>query len=308
MELKSNIFDTALIFEGGGMRASYTSGLASVLLEAGLYFNFVAGISAGASVLVNYLTRDQWRMRASFVDLVEDDNFGGFSYLLTGKGYFNARYIYEETGYDTGSLPFRFNTFLANDAQCAIGAFNADAGHMHYWHKEDVRCLRDMMRMVRASSSLPMVMPPTYINGTCFMDGGLGDSLALKPAEAAGYKRFFVIRSQPRDYRKKVVAKSHRLASRMLKPAVVDAMRSRPRRYNDELDRLDELEKEGVAFVVTPKVMPVGRSERDRRKLARTYELGRQQGFEELPRWLAFLFPNQTPQERLRYLQPTFHA
>lgn len=299
----SNIFDTALIIEGGGMRASYTAGLVSVLLEAEVYFDYVAGISAGATVLVNYLTRDQWRMRASFVDLVEDEDFGGYRCLFTGKGYFNARYIYEETGYDTGSLPFRFADFQANTAQLAIGAFNADLGRMHYWHKEDIPCLRDMMRVVRASSSLPVVMPPTYINGTCYVDGGLGESIALTPAIEAGYERFFVIRSQPRGYRKAEVEKANLLARRVCKPTVVEAMRTRPWRYNAELDRLDELERAGKAFVVTPDVMPVGRSERDIKKLAKTYELGRQQGYAALPKWLAFLFPGKKPAHTYRYLQ-----
>ncbi len=56
--MQNNIFDTALIFEGGGMRASYTAGVVNTLLENELYFDFVAGISAGASHSVNYLSRD----------------------------------------------------------------------------------------------------------------------------------------------------------------------------------------------------------------------------------------------------------
>ena len=54
--MQNNIFDTALIFEGGGMRASYTAGVVNTLLENELYFDSVAGISAGASHSVNYLS------------------------------------------------------------------------------------------------------------------------------------------------------------------------------------------------------------------------------------------------------------
>ena len=61
-----NVPDVALVFEGGGMRAAYTSAVVVALVEAGLVFPFVAGISAGASNTVNYLTGDAWRARASF--------------------------------------------------------------------------------------------------------------------------------------------------------------------------------------------------------------------------------------------------
>ena len=47
---------TALLFEGGGMRASYTSGMVVALLEEDIHAPFVAGISAGASNTANYLS------------------------------------------------------------------------------------------------------------------------------------------------------------------------------------------------------------------------------------------------------------
>lgn len=56
--LHSNVLHTALIFEGGGMRASYTAAVAVALLEAGIHIDWVAGISAGASNTANYISRD----------------------------------------------------------------------------------------------------------------------------------------------------------------------------------------------------------------------------------------------------------
>ena len=81
----NNIHDTALIFEGGGMRASYTSGILNNLLEQNLYFDYVTGISAGSSNAVNYLSRDTERARKSFVDLVKDPNFGGWGKFICYK-------------------------------------------------------------------------------------------------------------------------------------------------------------------------------------------------------------------------------
>ena len=100
----TRIGDTALIFEGGGMRASLTSAMVVTLLEAGLSFDWVAGISAGASNTVNYLSRDARRARRSFVEFAADDQFGGMKHFLRGEGLFNAEYIYQRAGVEGAAL------------------------------------------------------------------------------------------------------------------------------------------------------------------------------------------------------------
>ena len=77
------------------MRASYTAGVIVTLLERGLRFGHVYGISAGSSHAVNYISRDAARTKASFVDLVRDPDFGGMGSMLRGDGYFNAHHLYE---------------------------------------------------------------------------------------------------------------------------------------------------------------------------------------------------------------------
>ena len=87
-KLNVNINDVALIFEGGGMRASYTAGVVVTLLENDLNFGDVYGISAGSSHTVNYVSRDTVRTKMSFVDLVDDPEFGGLKTFVQGKGFF----------------------------------------------------------------------------------------------------------------------------------------------------------------------------------------------------------------------------
>ena len=52
------INNTALICEGGGMRAAVTGGMASVLIERGVVFPYITGVSAGTSIAVCYLLRN----------------------------------------------------------------------------------------------------------------------------------------------------------------------------------------------------------------------------------------------------------
>ena len=157
----SNIKNTALIFEGGGMRASYSAGMVATLLEAGLYFDYVVGISAGSSLSVNYLLRDVERSRKTFVDLVLDPGFGGWSSFLKGQGFFNADKIYEKMPQPDGPLAFNMDILKTNPARLKIGAFDQKAGKVVYFSKDELHKPEDVMKVIRASSSLPIWMPPT---------------------------------------------------------------------------------------------------------------------------------------------------
>jgi len=290
MKLESNINDTALIFEGGGMRASYTSGFVKTLIENSLYFDYVAGISAGASNSVNYLTRDAGRAKKSFVDLVLEPEFGGWRSFLKGEGYFRARYIYEETHYPDASLPLDFEVFMANPARLRIGAFEMDSGRMRYFTKDDIKTVQDLARIVRCSSTLPFFMPPATFNHKIYLDGGLGGGIALDIAQKDGFSKFFVVLSRPRGFRKEPFKIPGLIKAYFRRyPHVAEALLSSHQKYNQTLDELDQLENEGKAFLVCPDIMPVTSMETSFKKLEESHRLGYRQGRRDLPRWQEFL-------------------
>ncbi|SCP96696.1 patatin-like phospholipase family protein [Anaerobium acetethylicum] len=291
-KLTNNIKDTALIFEGGGMRASYTAGFLNTLLENEMYFDYVAGISAGSSHSANYLSRDTERVKRSFVDLVQDKNFGGWKYFIRGEGFFRSKYIYEETPRPGGVLPFDFDTFKANPAQLRIGAFDRETGELVYYTKDDIRNVSDLMKIVRASSSMPIFMPPTHFGGRCYVDGGLGGGIALDVAKKDGKKKFFVILTREKGYRKRPLKYTGALRAYYRHyPLVAEAMMNRHILYNRTLEELEQLESEGKAFLVYPDVMPVSNREVDYRKLTESYELGYAQGRRDVQGWKEFLVP-----------------
>lgn len=290
--MTSTIADTALIFEGGGMRASYTSAVVVALLGAGLYFDWVGGISAGASNTANYLVRDAHRARTSFVDFAADPRMGNVGTWLRGKGWFNAEYIYEQTGLPDAALPYDFAAYLANPAQRAIGAFRADDGEMVYWGKDDTPDLASLMRRVRASSTMPVLMPAVTIDDHLYVDGALGPTggFALDAARAAGYEKFLIVLTQPRGYVKTPV-RNERMLGRWFRrtPAVVDAMIRRPGNYNRTREEMFALEREGRAMLFVPEQMPVTNGERDVAKLRAAHEMGLDQVRRELPYWKEWL-------------------
>lgn len=290
--LASTIGDVALVFEGGGMRAAHTSAVVQVLLENELFLDWVGGISAGSSNAVNYLSRDADRARRSFVDLVDDPQFGSWRTWARGRGVFNSEYIYEQTGEPHQALPFDWGTFRANPAAMRIGGFHCATGREVYWGRDDVPTYADLARRVRASSTMPGLMPVTRIDGEDYVDGALGPTggIAIDAARADGYERFFVVLTRPAGYRKPPARypAAHRALFRRY-PAVARGILDRAANYNRTLDELAELERRGQAYVYRPRVMAISNQERRRDRLQAAHDQGLAQARGEVPHWLDFL-------------------
>lgn len=284
----------ALMFEGGGMRASYTSGAVATLIEQGLAFDFVCGVSAGASNTVNFLSGDAERTRRSFVDLVLDPRFGDWRTFLQGKGIFSAHWIYQEAGLPDGPLPYDMGAFLTNPAELGIQAFDRDTGQTVVWHRADMPALDDLMVRVRASSSLPFAMPPVEVGGRTFYDGGLGTGggIPLQMALDSGCERVFAVLTRPKGFRKPAApsAGTRAVANLYVRhPHVRRALLTRNERYNAELDRLEAMAAQGRAYIVYADKMAVSNATTDYDALVRSYADGYAQAQAELPRWREWL-------------------
>lgn len=290
--LTSNITDVALIFEGGGMRVSYTAAVVVALLKAGIHIDWVAGISAGSSNTANYLSRDQARARRSFVEFAADPQFGDLGTFVRGRGMFNAHYIYRESGLPGQALPYDFDTFQANPAAMNLGVFEADTGRAFYWTRQAIHTVDDLMVRVQSSSTLPFFMPLVTIGEHTYVDGALGPSggIALDAARAAGYTKFLVVLTRPREYIKPAIRISRPMRQYFRKyPAIIDALAARPANYNRTREELLELERAGDAMVFFPNGFTVGQGERKVAKLARSFAEGAAQVADELPVWREWL-------------------
>ena len=294
----SNVFDCALVFEGGGYRASYTCAFANVLLEQGIYFDYVCGLSAGASNTVNYLSRDRKRVREAFMTDGPARRLVGLRSLLRGRGYFDADALYEGALRD-GTLVFDWETFAANPARLRIQAFERDTGRTVRFGREDMTDAMRMIDLVRASSTLPGMMKPLEVDGRVLLDGGLGTGAGIPVcmAEDDGFERFVFVATRPRGYRKKepgakdaqmfkAVAKDH--------PYLRKALLTRWERYNAAIEHAEELAAQGKALILYPDEMPVENATVSPRKLAAAYDAGHAQYVREMPRVREFLFGSAT--------------
>lgn len=291
-ELTTNVTDTALIFEGGGMRAAFSSGVVAALLTAEVHCNWVGGISAGSSCTANYLARDPERAERSFVDFAAEPEFGDWRTWLRGKGMFNSEFIYEQTSLPDQALPFDWGTYLANPTQYAIGAMRCKDGEMVYFGRDNTPDLHALMKRVRASSTMPGLMPLTQIDGDDYCDGALGPTggFAIDAAKEAGYEKFLVVMTRARGYRKTAprFPQAYKAIFRRY-PEVARGVLERPDNYNRTLDELKDLVKAGRAYVVYPDEMPISNSERRVPVLRQVFRTGRAQAEREMPAIKEFL-------------------
>lgn len=283
---------TALIFEGGGMRASGTSPFVVALMNEGIVFPHVSGISAGSSNTVNYLGGSIERTKKCWVDFLADPNIGGLHTFVRGQGYFNAEYIYEQTTDVGQALPYDFSAFTRHPAQMRIGAFRVSDGATVYWDKDSIRDRQDLMKKVRASSTMPGLMLPTLIDDELYVDGAIGTSggIPLDVAMADGYENFVVVMTRPRSYRKGAPARPQ-FYQRYFRefPTVAEALTKRWIHYNRTRDQLFELERQGKAWLYFPEKMLVSNHEKNVEKLRANYAAGEEQITRMLPDLKRFL-------------------
>lgn len=286
--------DVCLAFEGGGMRASYTAGMAVTLMEENITFDHVCGISAGSSHTVNFLSHDLRRTKFSFLDFSQEPEFGGMKSFLRGKGMFSAHWIYQEAGLPDGKLPFDWDTFAADPTPCSIQAFDRDSGETIVWTRDDMQTLHDLMVRVEASSSLPVAMPPVEIDGHVYYDGGLGtgSGIPLQLALDSGCSRIVLVRTQPKEFRKPIPdSKMNKLIANSYwrYPKLREALLTRNERYNAEIERVNQLVEEGKVYVIYADKMAVSNSTTYMKQLRASYFDGYNQAQQELPALLDWL-------------------
>ena len=288
----ARIDDVALVFEGGGMRGAYTGALVRALLEEGLEFGWVGGISAGGTNAVNMVTRDTWRAREAYLGMPLLGDAGGWGSFARGRGYFNSDRIYHHTSAEDEEMPVDWPALEASDVELVLGAFRCDTGEQVYFHRSDMPTPAELLLRAQASASMPLLMPVVEIDGAPYLDGALGPGggFAVDAALADGYERLLVISTRPAGYRKPE-EKRPEVYRRLLRqyPAAAEALIECPRPYNTTLEDLERRCAEGSAYLYCPDRMDIANGELRYDRLTTAFEAGLAQAKREMPAIKAFL-------------------
>lgn len=276
-----------LVLEGGAMRGLFSAGIMDVMMENGITFDGVIGVSAGAAFGCNYKSRQPGRAIRYNKRFAKDKRYCSMQSFLRTGDLFGAEYAYHivPNEYDI----FDNETYEQNPLEFWLVCTDVETGQPVY-----KRCDKGgdvTFDWVRASASMPVVSKVVELEGYKLLDGGITDSIPLKAFQREGFERNIVILTQPLGYEKKPSRFLPIIRMSLRKyPRVVEAMAMRHLMYNEELAYVEQEVRRGTTMAIYPdNPLPIGHISHDPAEMQRVYDIGREMGERKLEEMKSFL-------------------
>lgn len=144
-----------------------------------LYVTDVIGVSAGACNAVDYVSEQIGRTRDCMIHKEKElDYYLGIRKMFKEKSMLDMDLIFDK--YPNELIPFDYDTYFDSDINCEIVTTNCETGKAEYMTERKDR--DRLMKIGRASSSMPLAAPIVRIDGVPYLDGGLADSVPIQRA------------------------------------------------------------------------------------------------------------------------------
>ena len=262
---------SGLILEGGGMRGIFTIGVLDNLMDRGIRFPYIIGVSAGACNGLSYMSHQRGRAKYADIDLLKKYNYIGMKYLLTKGNIMDFDLLFHK--FPEEISPYDYDKLASSPERYEMVTTSCITGKACYF--EEKKNPKRVIDIVKASSSLPFVCPITYVDGEPMLDGGISDSIPLERAMSLGYDNNLVILTRNHGYRKPQKASKVPFFFYRKYPNIKAAIRGRNAMYNRQMELVEAMENEGRVQVLRPmKPVEVGRIERNIDKLLALYQEG----------------------------------
>ena len=241
--------NTALVLEGGGMRGMFSAGVFEAFLQHELTFPYITAVSAGACNILSYMSHQPMRTRKIIENYVGTKPYFSFNnYLRTGS-LFGWDFIFDTL--PKKLLPFDYETYANYPGELHVGTTDIKTGEAvwHYNKRAEIA-----FQSVIASASLPFLAPIVNIDNRPLLDGAIVSPIPIDKAIEAGYEKFVVVLTRNEGYRKKgSVPKLLLKAWYSQYPKLWEAMQNRPNLYNEQLERIEQMERDGKVIIIRPK-------------------------------------------------------
>ena len=280
--------NSGLILEGGATRGVFTAGVLDYLMEQEYYeFSYVAGVSAGSCNAVDYVSRQPGRTKECMIHKEKHSQYINLKTAIKKKSLFDMDMIFDK--YPNEIYPFDYDTYFESDIHCELVVTNCNTGQAEYLNERSSR--ERLMKICRASSSMPVVSPMVEVDGIPYLDGGLGDSIPVIRSLKTGHKKNVLVLTRNFGYRKKPPKRSRNVYITVYRkyPELVRTILNRYRMYNKTLSYIEKWEREGKVFVIRPEIPEVSRTEQDYDVLMNFYQHGYDQmekKFEDMKKFL----------------------
>lgn len=262
-----------LVLEGGSMRPIFSSGVMDALLDEGIEFPYVIGVSAGITDGVSYVSKQRHRNYDITVGFRNDKRYFGLRNFISDRSIFGIKFLFEDI--PKSIVPFDFETYRSSNTKVLAGVTNALTGDAEYL---DGDTLDERSDILVASCSQPVLFPARVINGVPYYDGGIADSIPAEKAVKDGCDKLLIVLTRQEGYKKgsfdpKLVFGG--LAVKRKYPNLAKALYRRNDVYMKQIEYCEELERQGKAIILRPSEFEMISSfESDAKKLSRFYDHG----------------------------------
>lgn len=281
------IEDSGIILEGGAMRSVFSAGILDFFLEKGIEFPNVLAVSAGAYAGMNYVSGQKGRSIETNIHSLREEKYLGLRTFLRTGTFFDMDLLFDRMPNEL--VPFDFESFFASAKRFIMNTINCETGEAVYYDK--YRDREEFLKVCRASNSLPLIAKVVDVDGSPMLDGGMADAIPINRALEEGWKKIVVVLTRDASYRKTTSSLYLRWIRVIYRkyPNFLKAVRTRSARYNESLDQVARLEKEGRAFVYRPMGIKLKNHEAHEEKLMQYYTHGYEAARTSLPELTRFL-------------------
>lgn len=214
----------ALVLGGGSLKGSWQAGAIQAILDTGFKPDMIYGISAGAlnaAFMVNEAGREyqeggfiDWqlvnkKLISFWIETIKQPSDIGIlkSRLQLGIDTILSRF---DGLLDTNPLHEKLRERISTELlrkspiKLKVGSVNINTGEMHYSGPYE----EHFMDYLRASSSIPVIMPVIQIGGdhrNAHLDGGLREVVPIKQAIMDGATEIYAIATHPKNEEKQAI-------------------------------------------------------------------------------------------------------
>ena len=259
-----------LILEGGAYRGIFTTGVLKVLNKHNINFDYIAGVSAGAGNIVDFVTKRDDVSR-SFISMMNRESSYGFKQLLKSGYLLNIDSLAKNLmTLDSNEVA---DIMLHTPIDIEIVCSNCYTGRADYLYER--KSVRKLIEIGKASCSVPVISRPVVINNTPYVDGSVTDAVPVKRALVTKKCDKVVViltkmeGTKPTNYSS--IPLTIRANFHKKYPRMEYVLMHRVEEYYKQQEYIAAQEKAGNAFIIRPTIKGVHKFEKDNTNLQNFY-------------------------------------
>lgn len=241
---------TGIIDVGGGLRGIYGAGVLDRCLADEVQFDVCIGVSAGSANVAAFLGGQEGRNYRFYTKYALRPEYMSWRNVFHKGAFIDLGYVYATLSNAGGEDPLRYDRIAQYTGQMLVVTSGADGKPVYFTAKN---MAQDNYRIIRASSSLPLICGGCKINGQVYFDGGIADPIPIEKAFALGCERVVLILTRPVDF--DVTNGIDRIGAAALRrryPALSQTLLHKAEHYRESLAFARRMEREGKCLIVAP--------------------------------------------------------